>query len=53
MKGTNRSLDFLRGHEEIDENAHRTKGACPICFKRLVDYLEKEIEVADDEKKVL
>ena len=44
MKGTNRSLDFLRGDKEIDENAHRARGACPICFNRLMKYLEDKIE---------
>lgn len=40
MKGTNKSLDYLRGNYEIKLKAHRSKGICPACQ----EIIEKELE---------
>ena len=50
MKGTVRSLDYLRGDQEIEADRHRSRGACPICFERLMKYLEEKIEGGDKDE---
>jgi len=46
MKGTNRSLDYLRGDREFKEDRrHRGRGVCPECEK----IFNKELDEAGEE----